>query len=63
MFSQQIKPILKERKLNSSKLAEMVNVSKPYMSNLLQNKRRWNEALMLKVCEALNIQIEIKAIL
>jgi transcriptional regulator with XRE-family HTH domain len=61
MFSTQIKLVLKERKLTASKLAEMVKVSKPYMSELLRNKKRWNEALMLKVCEALNIQIEFKA--
>ena len=56
-FSEVVKSQLTLKKINCSQLAKLVNLSIPYVHDLLKGNRRWNESNMLKVCEALGIDI------
>ncbi|MEV2911150.1 helix-turn-helix transcriptional regulator [Paenibacillus larvae] len=59
VFSKSVKHRLIDQNLNSSKLARLTNLSPQYMHNLLNGKRRWNEDTMLKVCDALGLEMRV----
>lgn len=58
-ISEQIKPLINEKGINPSELANLVGCSPQYMHNLLKGSRRWNETTLSKTCRALNIEIKL----
>ena len=56
-FSNVVKQKLNKKRLKISDLAKQVGYSTQYISDLLSGKRRWNETVIDKVCQALDIKI------
>lgn len=56
-FSEVVKRKLKDKNLSVTQLSKSVNLSIPYMYDLLKGKRRWNEPTMIKVSDVLDILI------
>jgi DNA-binding phage protein len=59
-FSKKILSELEKRHKSINWLADEVKVSRQYMWQLLNDKRRWHEDLINKVCKTLNIKIAYK---
>lgn len=56
-FSKYIKEQLHEQGISVSTLATLVEVSVAHMYDLLGNRKRWNQDVIDKLCEVLNIEI------
>lgn len=61
-FSIKIKHALVDAGINPSELARKTGYSVMYIHNLLNGRRRWNEETMVKVCNALDLDLELKLI-
>lgn len=59
-FSKVVKVALKTNKMSVTQLAQTINLSVPYIYNLLKGDKRWNEPTMYKVSDVLGISIEFK---
>jgi transcriptional regulator with XRE-family HTH domain len=59
-FSEKVKEAMKQKSINGSELARRMGHSPNYILNLLKNDRRWNEDLMNKACEVLNIKVKFE---
>lgn len=59
-FSIKVRHALVDADMNPSELARKIDLSPMYVHNLLRGKRRWNEETMLKVCEVLGLEIEVR---
>lgn len=59
-FRDTVTELLKERGIKPAALAKQCGLTPQYMYDLLRGRRRWNEKTMNKVCQALNLQLEIK---
>lgn len=55
-----IKKRLNETNMSLTELAQKTGYSYPHLASLLSGHRRWNETVLSKVCQALNLQLEIK---
>lgn len=59
-FNALVIEILSENTMSRKELASKIGYSEQYLSNLLNNVRRWNDDLINKVCEVFGISIEFK---
>lgn len=59
-ISQVIKQELRRQQISVNKLSQATGYSQEYIYHLLRGKKRWNETVLSKVCQALNLQLEIK---
>ena len=60
IFTDSIKYEMKNQNLTISELAAKTDLTTSYLSKLLKEDRRWNSQTLLKVLNALNLEIEIK---
>lgn len=60
IINEAVRKKLIAKNMNASELAKELNITPQHMSNLLNGKRRWNETLLSKVFQALDIKIQIK---
>jgi cyanate lyase len=58
-FSDAVKERLDVIDKNPSELARQIGHSPQYVIDLLKGKKRWNEQVMGKVCEALDLEIKV----
>ncbi|TDL57872.1 XRE family transcriptional regulator [Paenibacillus dendritiformis] len=58
-FSNAIKHRLDDVDKKPSELAREIGYSPQYVIDLIKGKKRWNEQLMGKVCDALELEIKI----
>ncbi|HHY27180.1 MAG TPA: helix-turn-helix transcriptional regulator [Desulfitobacterium dehalogenans] len=56
-FSDQVKSTLNHLGVSPAELARKMGYTPQYISDLLSEKRRWNEDTMAKACQALGIKI------
>lgn len=56
-FSAKVKSALEQKGINASELARKTGYSPQYMHELLKGDKRWNEDSMVKVCNALGLEI------
>jgi plasmid maintenance system antidote protein VapI len=61
-LNKEIKRVLVEKNLKPSWLAHKMQVSRTYVYDLLNEKRRWNEEMIDRACEALSISVEFKEV-
>jgi len=60
-FSEAVKTAMSKSKLKPSELARQTGYSAQHIYDLLSGDRRWNEDSINKVCEALELKIEIRS--
>lgn len=60
-FAEAVKVALEANKMKKAALAKATGYSYQHISDLLAGERRWNEDSINKVCEALDLKIEIKS--
>jgi transcriptional regulator with XRE-family HTH domain len=60
IINEAVREKLIAKNMSASELAKELNITPQHMSNLLNGKRRWNETLLSKVFQALDIKIQIK---
>ncbi|MDO7788813.1 helix-turn-helix domain-containing protein [Desulforamulus aquiferis] len=58
-FSRTIKHVLVDKGLKASDLARMTGYSYQYVLDVLKGKRRWNETMIEKVCEVLDLKVKV----
>lgn len=58
-FSKVVKHALVDNDMTPSELARITGYSVQYIANLLNGNRRWNEESMLKVCDALGLELSV----
>lgn len=58
-FSRTIKHVLVDKGLKPSDLARMTGYSYQYILDVLKGKRRWNETMIEKVCDVLDLKIKV----
>jgi len=56
-FSGYLKTLMAQRRYKLTSLAAQIGCSPSYLCDLLKGRRRWNEELMTKACQALGIEI------
>lgn len=56
-FSEAVNVALEAKRMSKADLARATNRSYQYISDLLKGERRWHEAIINEVCEALDIQV------
>lgn len=56
-FSEAVNIALNAKGMSKADLARATNRSYQYISDLLKGERRWHEAIINEVCEALDIQV------
>jgi transcriptional regulator with XRE-family HTH domain len=59
-FSNTVKEIMKSRGIKGVELARATGYSAAYISELLAGEKRWNEESINRVCEALELKINIE---
>jgi ribosome-binding protein aMBF1 (putative translation factor) len=60
-FSDAIKEALRNKGMNYSQLAQKMDYSVQYISDLLAGKKRWNETTITKACEVLELEFQVQA--
>lgn len=58
-FSEAVKIAMDATGMSIADLARATNRSYQYISDLLKGERRWHEAIINEVCEAMEIKIEV----
>lgn len=56
-ISARVRKILSEKKITQTKLCEMADIQPGYLSELLSNKKRWNDEVLDDIANALNIPV------
>lgn len=62
IFTDSIKYEMQEQNLTISELAAKSGAKVSYLSKLLKGERRWNDEILAKVLNALNLEVEIRPI-
>lgn len=58
-FSEAIEAAMQAKGWDRADLARATGRSYQYISDLLKGKRRWHESILLEVCSALDVKVEI----
>lgn len=59
-FSIKVRHALIDADMTASDLARKIGMTPNHVLNLLKGKRRWNEETMLRACEALDLELDVK---
>ncbi|KLU61467.1 helix-turn-helix protein [Peptococcaceae bacterium CEB3] len=59
VISDAIKNVLNRRGMTSAELARRMGCTRQHVSDLLADKRRWNETTLMKACEALGVELAL----